>query len=344
MPIPYFFDEAYLNPLIIWGCSLLFGILLDRYILRWVGRYFIEDDSITHIIIKSLIGKATYICFFLSLYIAIQIAPLSPEAFRYGSVLSLITLIYIFTKTVSEIAVNAIKTVNEDSKRAYKSYSIIINLVRIVFFCIGLLIILKTLHISITPILTALGVASLAVALALQDTLGNLFSGISVIAGKRIKPGHYVRLDSGHEGIIEDISWRSTVIRETNANRVVVPNQKIASAIVTNYSLIDQHVLVRLPVGIAYTSDLDLVERVTREEAKKIQNELLGSEETFEPIFRYTGFDSSAVNFLIIAKAPDYSLQFILIDKLIRAIHKRFIVEKIDIPFPTQNVILKKEE
>jgi small-conductance mechanosensitive channel len=339
----FIFDQAYLIPLIIWGGIFLFGILIDWVLLKWSLRFFKEDQNIFLLIIGSLRGRATITSFFVGMYIALQASPLPEQVTKYGLALSITIIIYLFTKMTAEIAVNAIKTVNEEADGAYKSYSIIKNVVRITFYCIGLLIILRTLGISITPMLTALGVASLAVALALQDTLGNLFSGISVIAGKRMKPGNFIRLDSGQEGIIEDISWRSTIIRETNSNRIIVPNQKIASAIITNYSLIDQHYLVRLPVGVSYDSDLDLVSRVTIEEALKVQHELYGSDEHFEPIFRYTEFDASSINFLIIVKSPDYLQHFVLKDKLIRAIHKRYKLENIEIPFPIRNVIIKKD-
>ncbi|MGN6646203.1 MAG: mechanosensitive ion channel family protein [Cytophaga sp.] len=339
-----YLHEGYIPFLIILGSSLLFGFILDRFVLRIFLNRFKEKDSIAQVVLCVLRGKVTFIVFFIGLYIALEISPLSPIAIKYTASVCVIILIMLFTRVFSQIVINAIKNANEDTTGAVKTYSIIINLVRIVFFCIGLLIILRTLDISITPMLTALGVASLAVALALQDTLGNLFSGISVIAGKRLKPGSYVKLESGQEGIIEDISWRSTVLRESNANRIIVPNQKIASAIITNYSLTEEHILVKLPVGIAYGSDLELVTRAVLEEAVKVQDEVLGEKEYFEPVFRYTAFNPSSINFVIIAKAPDYNRQFVLTDKLIRAIHKRFILEKIDIPFPVQTVILKKED
>jgi len=344
MEFPEYFDDRYFISLIILGSGLLFGFILDRFVLKAIYKRVKDDNSILHTALVVLKGKATYIFFFLGLYAGLEASPLGPLALKYAEALCIIILIILFTRAFSEIVVGTIITANEDIKGAVKTYSIIINLVRIVFFCIGLLIILRTIGISITPMLTALGVASLAVALALQDTLGNLFSGISVIAGKRLKPGSYIKLDSGQEGVIEDISWRSTVIRETNANRIVVPNQKIASAIITNYSLTEEHILVKLPIGIAYNSDLDLVTRVVIEETKVVQDEVLGQKEFFEPLFRYTSFGESSINFIIIAKAPTYNLQFILIDKLIRAIHKRFLKEQIEIPYPIQNVIVKKED
>jgi small-conductance mechanosensitive channel len=87
------------------------------------------------------------------------------------------------------------------------------TLVSLTVAAIGLLIVLNTLGISITPILTALGVGGLAVALALQDTLSNLFAGFYISLAGQIRIGDYVKLDSGEEGYVTDISWRSTTIR-----------------------------------------------------------------------------------------------------------------------------------
>jgi small-conductance mechanosensitive channel len=83
-----------------------------------------------------------------------------------------------------------------------------VNLTRIVIFGIGILVILHSLGISIAPLLTALGIGGLAVALALQDTLSNLFAGLHILMTRQIKPGDYIRLESGEEGFVVDITWR----------------------------------------------------------------------------------------------------------------------------------------
>ncbi|MBV8729234.1 MAG: mechanosensitive ion channel, partial [Acidobacteriia bacterium] len=102
---------------------------------------------------------------------------------------------------------------------------------------IGVLVVLNQLRISITPILTALGVGGLAVALALQDTLANLFAGFYVAVAGQVRVGDYIKMDSGSEGYVADITWRSTTIRTLGNNLIIVPNSKLAQAIVTNYHL-----------------------------------------------------------------------------------------------------------
>ena len=94
---------------------------------------------------------------------------------------------------------------------------------------------LNAVGVSITPIITALGVGGLAMALALQDTLSNLFAGIHILAEHTIRIGDFIRLETGQEGYVEDISWRTTRIRMLPNNMVIVPNSKLAQSVVVNY-------------------------------------------------------------------------------------------------------------
>ncbi len=115
--------------------------------------------------------------------------------------------------------------------------SLLRNLTATLVYALGLLIVLDYLKISITPLITALGVGGLAVALALQDTLSNLFAGIHILATRKVRSGDYIKLESGEEGYVRDITWRNTAIEVLAGNLVIVPNNKVASAIVTNFDL-----------------------------------------------------------------------------------------------------------
>ena len=111
--------------------------------------------------------------------------------------------------------------------------SLTVNLAKVLVFGVGLLLILSNLGISITPLLTALGVGSLAVALALQDTLSNLFAGIYIIANRQIMVGDYLQLDGGKEGYIVDIGWSTTRVRKLSNDTILIPNSKLSQSIVT---------------------------------------------------------------------------------------------------------------
>ncbi len=128
--------------------------------------------------------------------------------------------------------------------------------------------------------LTALGVGGLAVALALQDTLANLFAGIHILASKTVQPGDYIRLSSGEEGYVEDINWRQTTVRALSNNLVVIPNGQLAKTNMTNFMRPEQQLTILVQVGVAYDSDLEHVERVTTEVVAEVMTEITGASRT----------------------------------------------------------------
>lgn len=221
------------------------------------------------------------------------------------------------------------------------SASIIDNSIRVVVFIIGGLIILQMLGISITPILTALGVGGLAVALALQDTLSNLFSGIQMIASQQIKTGDYIKLSSGEEGFVIDITWRSTTIRTLPNNVVIVPNAKLAASILTNFQLSDKEIAVPVTIGVSYNSDLEFVEKIAIKAAKTILQNTPGAVKDFEPTVRFHTFADSSINFNISLRANEYVDQFLLKHEFIKEIHRQFAANNIEIPFPIRTVIMQ---
>ncbi|MBU4405409.1 MAG: mechanosensitive ion channel family protein, partial [Acidobacteria bacterium] len=212
------------------------------------------------------------------------------------------------------------------------------NLTRIFVFLFGFLIIFNSLGISITPILTGLGIGGLAVALALQETLANLFAGLQLIASKQIRPGDYIRLGSGEEGFIVDINWRNTTVRELSNNLNIIPNSHISKTIVKNYFLPEKISSVLVQVGVAYESDLEKVEKATIEVAREVMREIPGGVSDFEPFTRYHTFGDSSINFTVILKAKEFVDQYILKHEFIKRLHKRYQAEGITIPFPIRTL------
>ncbi|MDZ7816217.1 MAG: mechanosensitive ion channel family protein [Planctomycetota bacterium] len=182
------------------------------------------------------------------------------------------------------------------------------------------------------------GVGGLAVALAMQDTLANFFSGIVITITRSIRTGDYVNLDSGEEGYVTDITWRNAVIRTVPNNLVIVPNTTIATSSFTNYHLDNKESGIKLEVGVAYDSDLKKVEKATLEVANATLKELQGGVTSFEPKLRYHTFDSSSINFSLIFRVEDYFDRFMIVHELIKRIHERYEQENIEIPFPITNI------
>lgn len=214
-------------------------------------------------------------------------------------------------------------------------------LTRLLFALVGLMIVLDNLGISLTAVWTTLGVGSLAVALSLQDTLANFFAGFYLQLDRPIRPGDYIRLDGGQEGFVERISWRSTRLRTLPNNIVVIPNTKLAQAILTNFSLPEPRLSLLLPVSVSYDADPDQVERVLVEEARAAVGQVPGLLAQPEPFVRFIpGFGDSALQFTLICQVASFTDQYLVQHELRKRILARFRREGLAIPFPQHDVHL----
>jgi small-conductance mechanosensitive channel len=239
------------------------------------------------------------------------------------------------TLTVARLAGDAVQAGATARSGVAGSATIFVNITRIAVLAIGLLVLLDGLGVAITPLLTALGVGGLAVALALQDTLTNLFAGIHILAAGKVQPGDFIQLDNGMQGHVVDTNWRNTTICQLPNNLVIVPNATLASSVVTNYHQPEQEVSVTVQVGVAYESDLEQVERVTIEVGREIMQTVEGAVPAYTPVVRYHTFGDSSVNFSVILRAAVVTSQYVLIHEFIKRLHNRYRAEGIEIPYPT---------
>ncbi|HVB33033.1 MAG TPA: mechanosensitive ion channel family protein [Patescibacteria group bacterium] len=208
-----------------------------------------------------------------------------------------------------------------------------------VFGILALVIVLENLGIRLTAVWTTLGVGSVAVALALQETLANFFAGFYLQLDRPIRVDDYVKLDSGQEGFVHKVSWRSTRIRTLWNNTVIVPNSKLASAVITNYSLPEPGMSLLIPIGVGYSSDPDQVERVLLEETRQTAAEIQGLLLEPAPLVRFMpGFGDSSLNFTLICRVSNYVDQYLVQHELRKRILVRFRREGIQIPFPQRDV------
>jgi small-conductance mechanosensitive channel len=180
----------------------------------------------------------------------------------------------------------------------------------------------------------------LAIALALQDTLSNLFAGVHILASKKVQVGDFIRLDTGEEGQIVDINWRNTTVQQVQNNQAIIPNAKLAESILINYFRPEPEMSVLVPVGVAYGSDLDNVERVAKEVGSEVMREVTGGVETHEPVVRFASFDESSIRMNVILRTREFAQQYVIVSEFVRRLHERFGRERIDIPFPVRTVVL----
>lgn len=252
----------------------------------------------------------------------------------------LLTILVFFDRLVS----NTVTNFSQTSESMRTSRSIIKGSVKVLIFGIGGLIILSTIGIPITPIVASLGITSLAVALALQPTLENFFSGVQLVMDKPIRVGDYIELDSGEQGFVEKIGWRSTWIKMLPNNIVVMPNSKLAQSKIINYYYPEKELSVPVEVGVHYNSDLEHVENVALDVARQILKSHKWGVDEYETFVVFHTFDSSSINFTVMLRAKEYFNRFFIKSAYIKALHKRFAQEGITIPYPIRAINIDQEK
>jgi small-conductance mechanosensitive channel len=223
------------------------------------------------------------------------------------------------------------------------SATIFVNITRVAVWTIGALVLLDSLGVAITPLLTALGVGGLAVALALQDTLANLFAGIHILVSRKVQPGDFVQLDNGMQGYVVDTNWRNTIIRQLPNNLIVVPNATVASSIVTNYHLPQHEMSVTVQASVSYESDLEHVERVAIEVGQEVMREVEGAVPAHVPTVRFHTFGTSGIDFNVGLRTTEVTAQYLIIHEFIKRLHGRFQKEGIETSSPQAVVYANPE-
>jgi len=197
---------------------------------------------------------------------------------------------------------------------------------------------LDVLGINITPLIAGLGIGGLAVALAIQPTLSNLFAGTYVITEGVVNPGDYIDMEGGVSGYVVDVNWRSTRLRTWGNNLVIIPNSRFAETVITNYSKPDEHVNVYLTCGVAYESDLARVEQVGHEVMERVLIEHPGAVLDYGAYFGYENFGESNVDFWLFVQAKDRLASFEVRTELIKQLHAQLAEEGITINYPVRTL------
>ncbi|MCE9600315.1 MAG: mechanosensitive ion channel family protein [Spirochaetia bacterium] len=323
------------------GLCIFPGRLLTVYLTLAITRRSMDRSSMLFIALQRFIWLLlTLAC----AYVAIRLSPLTKPIsilatyFQLGAI-ALITLGFmnVVGKIFSHLATSA-------ASNSIRSASLISIIVRIAIFVFGFLLAMQILGVSVTPVLTALGVGGLAVALGLQETLSNVFAGLTILFGQKLRVGDFVTLESGAEGFVSDIGWRTTSIRQLSNSTIVVPNATMARTTFTNYQLPGGSVSILVELGVAYGSQLDRVEKVCLEVAGSALDQMYkpGMFPDFMPLVRFHTFADSSIDFTVVLRVSNITDQYLLKSIFIKMLHERFKTEQIEIPFPIRTVHISR--
>lgn len=305
------------------GVALLVGIVLERLLATRLRRLAQRTaNAWDDILVESIKGFAVLWLVLIALSIDLKLVSLAPEPLRLVRrgivVLAILSAVLFFARLARKAIYVYVDRVVEVPTSIFKNFA------SLVIYLLGFLIALDYLGLSITPLITALGVGGLAVALALQDTLSNLFAGLNILMTQKIRPGDYVLLDSGQEGTVTDITWRNTTIRALENNLVVVPNSKLAAAVVTNTHLPEKDMGLFVPVRVAFDNDLALVERVTLEVAREVMADPERGVAGFEPVVRFSEQSDWGIKLWVVLRVREFRDQYPVKHQLFKRLHARY--------------------
>jgi small-conductance mechanosensitive channel len=317
--------------------ALLLRQFLFRYATRLAEKSETKWDDVT---VGALRGPTKLLILISALWIGGRAAALNLAQTEILDQLTRIGLILALILSLDYFLRGAIDLHRERLEAMHLPRTLARALLRIFVVLVGGLIVLDTLHISITPILASLGIGGLAIGLALQGTLANLFAGLQIVTDRPVRIGDFIKLQTGEEGYVTEIGWRSTRIRMPQNNLVIIPNVRLVDSVVTNYFMPNCESAVLVQVGVGYGSDLSKVESVTIEVAKEVQREVPGAIREFTPFIRFHTFDSSSINFAVTMRCKEFTDSYLIKHEFIKRLHVRYATEHIVIPSPIRTLDL----
>ena len=316
---------------LVWPAVLFVAVLVAGWIFRrilfarlnrWASSTRTQMDNI---LIESLHGPFLLWILILAIHLATEYSALPRGFTRYSGKVLLALWIISFTLVLSRLSGRLVRVYSGRLEGALPVGTLTEVLASLIIGIIGFLTLLQQVfEVDIRAILAALGVGGLAVALALQDTLSNLFAGFYVSVARQIRIGDFIRIDTGQNGYVQDIGWRSTTLRELAGNLIFIPNNKLSQSIVTNYSLPERRMGIGISVPVVYDSDPNQVERLLTEVASTAAGEIPGLLKDPAPSVRLVpGFGETSMDFTLGCQVAEYADQFLVQHELRKRIHQR---------------------
>jgi small-conductance mechanosensitive channel len=325
-------------PLLIIIGSFLLGLIFEKQVIKKLKKITRTNNwKFVNILLDSFRGISVLWFVLSGIYFALPTLPVNHLVIVIIQKALIATLLMSFTIAASRLLIKLLRIYTTRDDGFSPLTSLFEFLINVVIFSLGILIILQSIGVAITPLLTAFGVGGVSIGLALQSTLANLMSGINIITSKKVKPGDYIQLKTGESGYVTDVELKYTIIQEITNNFLVIPNSKILSSSFRNYSLPDKEMLVPVEVGVGYDNDLEIVEEITFQVAQEIMQKQADTTLEYAPFIRYNKFDYFSINFTVYLriKEQEYFEHLSLKHKFIKRLHRRYQIEGIKIASPT---------
>jgi MscS family membrane protein len=335
------------------GLTIIIGIIASVSILRIFSylekKAACTENMVDDILFVSIKKPLAISAIFISVYYALLQIPL-PEDYTWlvGAKAFNVAFIIIATWIISTFFHNFISNYGRvlcsktDSDLDDKIFNILESTAKYIIWFLGFIYILSYLEVEITPILASAGVASIAITFAAKDIISNFFGGAMILADKPFQVGDRVKIE-GELGDIVSVGVRSTRVKTLNHQMLTIPNSVFSTSIVTNYAMPDVKLKVKIPVSVAYGSDVKRVKEILMEIAETAAKEEDYILEEPAPSIYFLEYGESSLNYMMVIWAGRFNMSWEVMDKINFLIDERFNEEGIEIPFPQMDIHLRKE-
>ena len=336
----------YLFSLIYIFLAFYISKLLDYLTRVWLKRLTSKTETkLDDLLLELLNGPVKVISFVIFLRIGLDVfqwPPLVQNILSKGfTVIVAVTVAYAVLKLVDVLMNYWHKRASADSDQEFREqiFPIIRKALKVFVIVVAVLVTLSNVGVDITAAIASLSIGGLAVGLAAQDTLANLFGAVAIFLDRPFRMGDRIKVESV-EGMVESIGLRSTRVRNLDGHHVTIPNKLMGNAIITNVTR-RPNIKTEMNLGLTYDTTVEKVKRAT-----VILEEIFRSNpKTSDLIITFNKFGDSALNILVVHiwDGTDAKTHFAEMQELNLKIKERFEAEKIEFAFPTQTVFIKQD-
>jgi small-conductance mechanosensitive channel len=332
--------QPYFKTVIFVLLAMMIGIVIRQVVIARIGVFTTRTVNIADDVFLEILRKKTVL--WVVLLAGIFAIPTLPWESRFREIgVQVLMGLFVLSFTLSLVRGfgSYLARYGERSGTGSSGTTLIRYVISFIVWSIGIAIILSLFDVSLLPALTALGVGGLAVALAFQDTLANLFAGIHITLSGQMRIGDYVEIsgDPTDRGFIGDIGWRTTTLRTLANNMVIIPNKKLAESTVINYSLPESVMAFEVVLSVAYDTDPDFLETIIIDEVLQAAGEINGLVEE-APAVRFTDFAESALTVKVYTKVERLEQSFEARHRMMKRLNARLRREGIEFPFPIRTL------
>jgi small-conductance mechanosensitive channel len=323
------------------GCALLVEMVVIRGASRLVRR---TDTQFDNIVVQNIRWPLVVSVGLVGIYVLTRTPVVVESTLVTADQLdtffgrpSLVIILVTWAWALNNLVTEGVELVKEKGSR-FDFAPVFSNVWTLVVAVGTVAALLRLYNIDITPLLGAAGVAGIAIGFAAKDTVANFFGGIALYFDDTYKLGDYIVLDSGEAGTVVEVGIRSTTLMTRDEVLVTVPNSALNAAKIINESAPQRRRRIRVPIGVAYGTDVDgfegLVVGIAEEEALVLDSP--------KPRMRFRRFGDSALEYELLCWVASPTRRARATHELNRAIYKELATRGIEIPYPKRDLTVTR--